>query len=44
MKKTHVDKNGNTWEWEVTSETEAALRALQKSIQDNLLQRPNERK
>ena len=44
MKQTHIDKNGNTWEWEVSNETEAALKKLQKSIQENLLKRPNEPK
>lgn len=36
MKQQHTDKNGNTWEWEVTSETEAALKKLQTSIKDNI--------
>jgi hypothetical protein len=36
-KRTHVDKNGNTWEWDETPEVAAAVRKLH----DNQLHRPN---
>jgi hypothetical protein len=39
--RTFVDKNGNTWEWDETPETTAALKKLHKTIAESKLHRPN---
>ena len=41
MKKQHVDKNGNTWEWDETPEVKAAVRKLHKTIAELELKAPD---
>ena len=34
-KRTFVDKNGNSWEWDETEETLAALKQLHETVKQN---------
>jgi hypothetical protein len=36
-----IDKNGNTWTWEETPETVAALKQLHKTVVENRAIKPN---
>ena len=36
-----IDKNGNTWTWQETPETVAALKKLHKTVVENRAIKPN---
>ena len=36
-----IDKNGNTWTWQETPETVAALKQLHKTVVENRAIKPN---
>ncbi len=40
-KREFIDKNGNTWNWEETPETVAALKQLHQSVVNNRVTKPN---
>jgi len=42
MKKQHIDKNGNTWEWNETPEVTAALKQLHNTVVNNQVNRPHD--
>jgi hypothetical protein len=39
--KEFIDKNGNTWTWQETPETIAALKQLHNSVVNNRVTKPN---
>ena len=41
-KRTFVDKNGNSWEWDETPEVVAALKQLHNGIVNNRVNRPHD--
>ena len=40
-KREFIDKNGNTWNWEETPETVAALKKLHNTVVENRTIKPN---
>jgi hypothetical protein len=40
-KREFIDKNGNTWNWEETPETAAALKKLHQTVVENRAVKPN---
>jgi hypothetical protein len=40
-KREFIDKNGNTWNWEETPETVAAIKKLHQSVVNNRVIKPN---